>query len=124
MDKNTLVADGRTLIGALSDQGAEPRAALWVYGSETDTWQLWVVPHKSIANMHEFYRQVSTAISQNQATIGSLDPADVKFVKDEHPAMQALGKMFKVGRGSAVEFRSCTLNGFFMPDCVILLMNL
>lgn len=124
MDKNILVTDGRALIDALSDQGAQPRAALWVHSSETDTWQFWVVPHKSIANMHDFYRQVSTTISQNQTSMGSLDSADVKFVKDEHPAMQALGRAFKVGRGSMMEFQSSTLNGFFMPDCIILLMNL
>ena len=123
MDKNILVANGRALIDVLSGQGAAPRAALWVYGSETDTWQLWIVPHKSIANMHEFYRQISTAISQNPDSMGSLDPADIKFVKDDHPAIQDLGKAFRIRSGS-VEFQSCVLNGFFMPDCIILVMNL
>ena len=56
MDKNSLVSGGTTLVEILDKSKIKPRAALWVYNSETEKWRLWIVPAKNITDKLEFYR--------------------------------------------------------------------
>ncbi len=124
MDQSSLVKTGHALIDALSRAGIEPRAAVWVYNADTDIWRLWIVPPPSIADQREFYRRVSEVISQNRDQMGLLDPSDIEFTKAAHPAMAALARFARVEGKSDVRIKDNMLNGFFLPDGIILKLAL
>jgi hypothetical protein len=122
MDKNILVTAGTTLINALDQEGVNPRAAVWVYNSETDSWRLWIVPSKSATDKRQFYRLVSEAITKHKDSMQGLDASDTEFVRDTHPAIQALSRMFRVEGASSVSISNNMLNGFYVPDGIVLRM--
>lgn len=123
MDQSTLVASGHALIEALTKQGVRPRAAMWVYNDEVDTWKLWIVPDKPKTDVREFYRHISEAVTKNREKIGSLNPGDIELVQDNHPAIRQLRGMFRVGALSSIHLRDNMLNGFYLIDGIILLMD-
>jgi hypothetical protein len=124
VDQNSLVKSGHALIDALSQAGIEPRAAVWVYNADTDIWRLWIVPPLSITDQRDFYRRVSEVISRNRDQMGLLDPSDIQFTKAAHPAMSALASFARVEGKSDVRIKDNMLNGFFLPDGIILKLAL
>ena len=62
MDKDLLVSSGTALVRVLDDNGLKPRAAMWVYNSDTDIWRLWIVPEKGVSDKAEFYRRLARII--------------------------------------------------------------
>lgn len=122
MDKNALVEEGSKLVRWLDDSKLKPRAAMWVYNSETETWKLWIVPASEIHDKREFYLELSNIISAHRDEIPSLDISSVEFKADSHPAVKGLGAMFHMeGLGSA-HFSNNRFNGFSLPDGIILRM--
>lgn len=123
MDQNTLVTTGHELIDLLESRGVKPLAAVWVHNSETDTWKLWLVPKKQFSDQREFYRHIAEIISENNAYFKGLDPSDTEMVSSDHPAIAALRSMFHVSQRSSISLSSTMLNGFYLPDGIILLMD-
>jgi hypothetical protein len=124
VDQSSLVKTGHALIEALSQAGIEPRAAVWVYNADADTWRLWIVPPVSIADQRDFYRRVSNVIFHNRDQLGFLDPSDIQFTKDSHPAMRALSRFDRVEGKSDLRIKDNMLNGFFLSDGIILKLAL
>ncbi len=124
MDKSILVASGHALIDALSDRGIAPRAVIWVYTPEIEAWKLWVVPHRSIIDKREFYRHVSEIITKNRDKFGGIDAGDIEMILENHPAIRGLSRVFRVPVKSDVQATNNMLNGFYLPDCIILLLAL
>jgi hypothetical protein len=122
MDKNALVSDGTKLVQWLDNSKLKPRAAMWVYNSETDSWRLWIVPSKDVKDKSEFYLILSDIISEHRDEIPGFDISAVEFKADNHPAVTGLGKMLRMeGLGSA-HFSNNRFNGFLLPDGIILRM--
>jgi len=124
MDQETLVKAGHNLIDLLEAEGFSPRAAMWVNNKDADTWRLWIVPPKRYKDKNEFYGLISKVVSKHRDELFGIDASDTEFVLDSHPAIKALGVMIRVeGRGS-VFVSDNMVNGFYIPDGIILLMRI
>ena len=122
MDKNNLVTEGTTLVQLLDKSKLKPRAAMWVYNSETETWRLWIVPSKDASDKLEFYRVLSDIISLNRDVLPGFDISDVELKQDNHPAVMGLNSFIRMeGLGSA-HFSNNRFNGFYLPDGIVLRM--
>lgn len=124
MDQNALVEDGHRLIEQMTKAGIPPRAAMWVHNTDTDVWRLWLVPSKNLIDRREFYRRLAEIITQNRDTFKDIDAADVEMMPDKHPAIVGVSKMVKVKGLSSVTLRNNMVNGFYIPDGIVLLMDL
>lgn len=121
MDQAALVNDGLKLVRWLDDTEIKPRAAMWVYNSETDTWRLWIVPGKKVENM-EFYLTLSKIISEHRDEIPSFDVSLAELKSDTHPAVSGVAKLVHMpGLGSA-HLSNNMFNGFYLPDGIVLRM--
>lgn len=122
MDKGSLVDEGSKLVRFLDESKLKPRAAMWVFNSETDTWKLWIVPASTIRDKREFYLLLSEVISAHRAELPSFDISSVEFKPDSHPAVKGLGAMLRMeGLGSA-HLTNNRFNGFLLPDGIVLRM--
>jgi len=124
MDQTFLVKAGKALVQTLTSAGFPPRAAVWVYKPELDMWKLWIVPHPSLTDKREFYRRIATSISENPTEMADLDAGDVEMVSADHPAIEGLSKMFRVVGAIHVRISDNVLNGFYLPDGIVLHLNL
>ena len=123
MDQAILVRAGETIVKALDDSGSSPRAAMWVYMPETDTWKFWIVPAVSVADKRDFYRRIADVVSEHRMNLGDLDASDTEMLQDNHPAIQGLRNIIKMpGLGSA-RFTNNRFNGYYLPDGIIMRMN-
>ncbi len=124
MDQSTLVGSGHALVKALDSAGLPPRVAMWVHNTDIDTWKLWLVPPRGLTDKHEFYRRLSEIATKHRVELGSLNASDTEMVLDTHPAIKGLGKFMKApGLGSAY-FSGNRFNGFYLPDGIILRIDL
>jgi hypothetical protein len=122
VDKSALVDDGSKLVRWLDESKLKPRAAMWVYNSETDSWKLWIVPSTGVKDKREFYLELSNIISAHRDEIPGFDISSVEFKAESHPAVQGLKTMFRMeGLGSA-HLSNNRLNGFLLPDGIVLRM--
>jgi hypothetical protein len=124
MDQSLLVRNGHDLIEEMAKIGARPRAALWVNSPDTDNWRLWIVPDKNLTDKREFYRKIAEIINQNPQIFSDFDAGDVEMIAETHPAMAGLKAMFKVHHNINVQIRNNMVNGYYIPDGVLLTMNL
>jgi hypothetical protein len=126
MDQAILVKSGQALVGKLDQTDVRPRAALWVNNTDTGSWKLWVVPDKrfSAREQHEFYRKVAEVVTGDRDRMLGLEPSDVEMVAESHPAIKGLASAFHVTGLSSVHMSSNTFNGFYLPDGIILRMEL
>jgi hypothetical protein len=122
MDTNVLVTAGTNLLRVLDQEAYAPRAAIWVHNPETNTWRLWIVPAKNTTDKRQFYRKVAEAISKHKDEIPTIDVSDTEFVIETHPAITALSKAFRVEGTSSIFLSNTMLNGYYLPDGIILRM--
>lgn len=120
MDQGTLVTSGHALVRALDAAGLAPQLAMWVHGSDTDTWKLWIVPPTAIKDKQVFYRKVAEVISKLRDEVGGLSASDVEMVSNTHPAIVGLTSMMRVDGLSSIQFRGNRFNGYYLPDGIIL----
>lgn len=118
------MSSGHALVRALDDAGIPPRVAMWVHSSDTNTWKLWIVPDASISDKREFYRRVSEIVSRQRDELGGIDASDTEMVPATHPAMRGLGRFIKAPELSNISFSGNIFNGFYLPDGIILRVNL
>ena len=124
MDQTALVESGHRLIDQLTLAGVPPRAVMWVHNTDADLWRLWIVPSKKLSDRREFYRRLAEIITKNRDTIKDIDAADAEMMLDTHPAIQGVSKMVRVKGKSSVFLRNNMVNGFYIPDGIVLLMDL
>jgi hypothetical protein len=124
MDKSTLVKAGHLIVTALDDLKTPPRAAMWVNKSDIDAWKLWLVPHGSMKDTREFYRRIAEIVTKHRAQMGGIDASDAEMVAADHPLMKAMSRIIRMeGLGDA-QFSNSVFNGYYLPDGVVLRMNL
>ncbi len=118
-----MVKSGHDLVEALDGKGLPIGAAVWVHNTDVDTWKLWVVP-RSKTDKREFYRKVAEAISNDKAKFADMDTSDTELVEKSHPAISALGNFTKVSGKTSIHMANNMLNGYYMTDGIIVLMDL
>lgn len=124
MDQNILVSSGHALVKALDDAGLQPRLAMWVHKTDTDTWKLWIVPPTGAKDKQDFYRRVAHAVSKHRAELGGIDASDIEMVLDTHPAVKGLKVFLKAPGLGSIHFSGNMFNGFYLPDGIILRIDL
>lgn len=124
MDQSLLVKAGHELIRALDAAGIPPLAAMWVQESDMDLWKLWIVPNPSITDKREFYRRISEIVAKSRAELGGIDTGDTEMVSASHPAMAAMGRLVHMPGLGVGEFSNNLFNGYYLPNGIVLRMNL
>ena len=124
MDQNTLVSGGHALVTELDKAGFRPRVAMWVHNTDTDTWKLWIVPPAGFTDKHDFYRRISMIVAKNRAALGGIDASDTEMVLDTHPAVKGLKSFLKAPGLGSVHFSGNRFNNFYLPDGIILRVDL
>ncbi len=123
MDQNALVKDGCSLVRYLDETEVRPKAAVWAHSPDTDTWKLWIVPHDPLSEP-EFYNQVSRVLSDHRDEMQGLDISTVEQKKPDHPAIKGLGSIIRFEGLGPLQFSNNMLNGFYLPDGIVLRMAL
>lgn len=124
MDQNTLVNAGHVLVTSLDQIGHNPRLAMWVHSPDTDTWKLWIVPPVDMKDKQEFYRIVSEVVTKNRADLGDINASDTEMIPDTHPAVHGLRGFLHMPELGSAHFSGNRFNGFYLPDGIILRVNL
>ena len=124
MDQNILVSAGHALVKALDAAGLNPRLAMWVHATDTNTWKLWIVPPVNLNDKQEFYRRVSEVVTKNRAELGGIDASDTEMVLDSHAAVRGLRGFISMPGLGSTHFSGNRFNGFYLPDGIILRVNL
>lgn len=124
MDQNILVRSGHALVLALDNDNYSPRVAMWVHNTDTDTWKLWLVPPKGVTNKQEFYRIISSIASKNHVSLDGIDASDTEMILDTHPAIIGLSRVIKAPGLNSIIFRGNRFNNYYLPDGIILRVNL
>jgi len=124
MDQSTLVTGGHALVKRLDVAGLRPRLAMWVHNTDTDTWRLWIVPPPGRTDKREFYRTVAQILSKDRAAFGDIDASDTEMILDTHPAMNGLKKLLRAPDLTSIHFSGNKFNGFYVPEGIILRLDL
>jgi hypothetical protein len=77
---------------------------------------------KSALDKRQFYRKVAEAISRHKDTTQGIDVGDTEVVPETHPAIAALSKMFRIEGTSSIFLSNNMLNGYYLPDGILLRM--
>lgn len=126
MDQDVLVKAGHLIVKALGDEGALPRAALWVHATDTDTWKFWILPHSSLQDKRDFYRRVALIVSKHRPELGGVDAADVEMITDKNPVIDGMrrARAFRVTGQSTISVKNSSFNGYYLAEAIILQMDL
>jgi hypothetical protein len=124
MDQSKLVENGHNLVDETSKSGIAPRGAMWVHNTDADVWRLWIVPSKSLTDKREFYRRIAELITKNPDLFKDFDAGDVEMIPDTHPAILGVSRMLRVKGRSSAYLKNNMVNGFYIPDGIVLLMDL
>lgn len=116
------VRAAQTLVRLLDEAGIKPRAALWTNTSDTDSWRLWIVPPAELTDKREFYLRLADVFAAHRRELAALDSGEVQYVDAKHPVIQGLARIFHAEGLSEIRFTNNMLNGYFLPDAVILRM--
>jgi fumarylacetoacetate (FAA) hydrolase family protein len=82
-----------------------------------------MLPHKSLTDQKEFYRILSEIISTHRADLGGIEASDVEIKTENNPAIKGLSMMFNVSGSAAINISQNMINGYYVPDGIILLMS-
>lgn len=122
MDTNSLVKEGSLLVTLLDQTAIRPIAAMWVHNVEQDSWQLWIVPADAGIGKFEFFRCLAEVISTSKTDLPNLDISDVRFRNASDKAIQALNSLVSLNGLGSVHLSSNRMNGFYLPDGIVLRM--
>lgn len=123
MDTDLLVAAGHAMVTALDQSSVKPKAALWVHAADIDSWKLWLVPNNKTPDKMEFYREVAHTITKNRDKMHGIDISSVEMVPQDSPVIQGMKQFIKMpGLGSAF-MSNHTVNGAYIPDGIVLRMD-
>lgn len=121
MDQYVLVEAGKNLVEALERNGVSLKAAVWVHLAEDQDWRLWLVPSAAVER-RAFYRRVAEGIAAGEAEYHGLSASDTEMVGDDHPAIVALRTRSQVNGRTPTRFTTTLLNGFYLPEGIVLRM--
>jgi hypothetical protein len=131
MVENTLVKEGLTqeMISAgkwLTRQLSKRMsvdAALWLYQSETNAWQLTIAtPDVKTRGKRKLYHEIQTVLSKTSVDVehSALRLSDIAIVANDDPLVSLLRKAMKVEKGiSGIRFSRNAIDGQFIEDAYI-----
>lgn len=81
-----------------------------------------MVPPSGVADKRAFYLRVA-CVQASHTDVQTPDSGELQFVEAGHRAIVGLGKFIRI-RDGAIPMRANMFDGFFLPDCVVLRMDL
>lgn len=123
MDQSLLVRNGHRLLDLLDRSGLPAEVAIWFHDTNIDVWRLWIVPRGPAPDKRDFYLKLSQIVGGADPETVGVDTADVQLMRADHPAIRALSRMFRVTGMSDVPISNNMLDGFFVPEGIILRMD-
>jgi hypothetical protein len=118
------IAAAQRLVGLLDAAGMRPRAVVWTFTSERDSWRLWIVPPVAIADKREFYLKLAQIFGTHAADLAGLDLGEIQYVSDSHPVIRGLNSILHFDGTGDARISNNSLNGFFLPEAVVVRMNI
>ncbi|AVO43658.1 hypothetical protein [Phreatobacter cathodiphilus] len=107
----------------LESQGLAIRSALFVLAAEDANWRLWLEFARPFDDKREAYRRIAAIVAAHQQEIGGIDTSDIDLIASDNKALEALGRIVKLGAGGQVQLSNNMFNGVFLPEAIILKMN-
>jgi hypothetical protein len=123
MNQASLVTAGQQLVKLMDAAHFVPKAAMWIHEDERDKWRLWIVPPPDVTDPRDFYHRLVSITVPHQDELSGLDAADVEMVPADHPAIQGLKGFARLSGLGVMRMSSNMLNGFYLPDGIILRMD-
>jgi hypothetical protein len=108
----------------LDESGTSPRAVVWAYESDRKAWRLWVVPPAGLGEKREFYLRLADVYAAHSGELAGFDLGEVQFVRDDHPAIRGLAAMFRLPGVNDAIVSDNVLNGYYLPDAIVIRMDL
>ena len=113
----TMIQSGKSLLRMLRKQRFPFRAALWLYLSEAEEWQLVLaVPRARAQGKMKFYKRLQDTLRQESH---SLVLNDLSIVDANDPVVYAVGPGIKAADVARHEFSRGTINGRSFDDAYI-----
>jgi hypothetical protein len=116
------VTAAQRLVALLDSEGLAPRAALWVYEANRESWRLWIVPPKGMVDKRAFYLQLAKLFAARSEELPGLDLGEVQFMTDDHPAIVGLGRVVKITGVSDARLSNNVVDGYFIPEAIVIRM--
>ena len=118
------VSAAQRLTRLLDASGIPPRAVVWAYESDRRAWRLWIVPPAGLSDKREFYLRLADVFAANASALVGFDLGEVQFVRDDHPAIRGLAKMFRLPGVNDAYVSDNVLNGYYLPDAIVIRVDL
>ncbi len=122
MDTNILVKEGTALVEVLDEIGIKPIAAMWVHNTEEDTWQFWLVPSAEFNDKLEFFSALARVFAEHREKFDNLEISDVRFRTAKDPAISAVRGVIRLDGLGSTHLNNNRVNGFYLPDGIVLRM--
>lgn len=113
------VAAAQRLTRLLDEAGYAPRAVLWAYTSDAESWRLWVVPPADLADKRDFYLVVAGIFADYSAELQGMRLGDVLHVGPDHPVIRGLDGFGAARDIGEMRISHNMLNGYFLPAAVV-----
>jgi hypothetical protein len=81
-----------------------------------------VVPPPELDDKRAFYLQVARIVAEHQSELSGFDIGELQFVRADHPAIRGLRTFVRVDGVSDIRMTNNLLNGYLLPDSVIVRM--
>lgn len=117
------VGGARALMSLLEADGLTIKAAVFVLSTEGSNWRLWLEFAEPFTDKREAYRRIASIVAAHQHEIGGIDTSDIDLVASNNKALDALGRMMRVGAGGQVQLSNSMFDGVFLPEAIILKMD-
>jgi hypothetical protein len=123
LDQDALVTAGRLIVSELNKANINPRAALWLYSPDIDSWKLLIVPKEKYNDVREFYRIIVSIINANQSSFQGISPSTIEMVKPEYPTVKALRRSIHVKDDSLFTASKSAFEGVYVEKLIVLLLD-
>jgi hypothetical protein len=81
-----------------------------------------VVPPQSLTDKREFYRRIAELVSKERPQLHGLEASDVEMISTAHPAIRGLRSFMRVEGIGDMYLTGNTLNGFYLPEGIVIRM--
>jgi hypothetical protein len=94
---------------------------MWVQSGDGGSHRLWIVPTSTgKLDKRDVYREIAMIISEDRPSFRGIDIGDIEIIDSDHPVAKGMKGMVRVAGFSSVYFSGNILNGYYLPDGVIL----
>lgn len=125
---NEKIQEGAHLLRAMQHKGVMPKAAMWFYDSDAETWKLIVASEKLDEDYLSSYRILGGII--RELGLKNLNVSEVQLTKTSDPLIQGIASMQEIERTAPIDFvksrasniyrmTKSRINGIYVDDALV-----